>query len=129
MGFVTTRTQRSPHGMGLLTDSGRMRVSLAQAQLLGKLGADQRVVVGIRPERVAIVADQVASVSDVSVRGEVEIVEMLGAEQYVHVTTESGSLTARVPRNQPVKVTDIVTLTAAATDLHLFDQETGQALR
>ena len=129
MGFVTTRIQRSPHGMELLTDSGRVRVSLAHAQVLAKLGADQRVVVGIRPERLAIVADQQASVSDVSVRGEIEMVEMLGAEQYVHVSTEGGSLTARVPRNQRVKVADIVNLAAAAPDLHLFDHETGQALR
>jgi len=128
MGFLTCRIQRSPNGMELLTDSGRMRISAVQAQALGKLGADQ-VVVGIRPERLAIVADQEASVSDVSVRGEVEMVEMLGAEQYVHVSTEGGSLTARVPRNQPVRVAAFVTLAASATDLHLFDHETEQALR
>jgi ABC-type sugar transport system ATPase subunit len=54
---------------------------------------------------------------------------MLGAEQYVHVNTEGGSLTARVPRNQPVRVDDMVILAAAAPDLHLFDHETGSALR
>jgi multiple sugar transport system ATP-binding protein len=95
---------------------------------LGKISADS-IVVGIRPECLTLVTEREASATDVSVRGKVEMVEMLGAEQYVHVNTKGGSLTARVPRNQLVRVDDMVILAAAAPDLHLFDHETGSALR
>jgi hypothetical protein len=47
----------------------------------------------------------------------------------LHVGTDAGSLTARLPRSQPVKVDDAVVLAANPRDLHLFDLETGAALR
>ena len=43
-----------------------------------------------------------ASAGEVVVTGVVTVVEMLGSEQYVHVALAAGSLTARVPRDQPV---------------------------
>jgi ABC-type sugar transport system ATPase subunit len=63
------------------------------------------------------------------IRGKVEAVEMPSAEQYVHVEVRGGGVTARVPRSQPVKVEDTVTFVARTCDVHLFDPETGQALR
>jgi len=63
------------------------------------------------------------------VRGTVEAVEMLGAEQYVHMSTDGGSLTARLPRSQPVKVDEPLALGPNPHHLHLFDLETGAALR
>lgn len=92
----------------------------AQAQALERISTDP-IVVGIRPEHLTLVTEREVSATDVSVRGRVEMVEMLGAEQYVHVKTESGSLT--------VKVDETVILAAIAPDLHLFDHETGLALR
>ena len=127
MGFVHCRIQRSPDGVVLATDSARMRVSAAKAQALETTDADA-IIVGIRPEHLALASEASASASDVAVRGRVEMVEMLGAEQYVHVSTDGGSLTARVPRNQPVRVDDNVILVAAAHDLHLFDHETEATL-
>jgi len=53
---------------------------------------------------------------------------MLGAEQYVHVAVESGTLTARVTRDHAVRIDETVTLTASARHLHLFDPATGRAL-
>jgi multiple sugar transport system ATP-binding protein len=126
MGFISCRIQRSSDAMLLVTESARIRVSAAQAHALEKISGD-RLVVGIRPEHLGLVSESEATASDVFVRGRVEMVEMLGAEQYVHVSTDAGSLTARVPRNRPVKVDDSVAL--AVADLHLFDHATGAALR
>jgi multiple sugar transport system ATP-binding protein len=128
MGFISFWIQRSSDGVALITDSARICVSMAQAQALRKISADL-IFVGIRPEHLTLETEREASATDVSVRGRVEMVEMLGAEQYVHVNTDGGSLTARVARNQPVKVDDTVILAAAAADLHFFDHVTGSALR
>ncbi|TMH32729.1 MAG: ATP-binding cassette domain-containing protein [Betaproteobacteria bacterium] len=128
MGFVGCRIQRSPDGVELVTDSARMRVLPAQAAALASSGAE-RIMVGIRPERLTIVSEQQAVAAEVGARGTVEAVEMLGAEQYVHVAVDGGSLTARVPRDHMVKIDETVIFAAASRDLHLFDFQTGLAVR
>ena len=128
MGFFGCRVQRSATGVELVNDSARLRISDAHAQALAKAGA-HRVSVGIRPERLMLVSDHSASKADVAVRGTVEVVEMLGAEQYVHVTVADGTLTAKLPRDQRVTVDDRVTFATSSRDLHVFDQESGSALR
>jgi len=128
MGFVDCRIQRSENGVELVADSTRIRIADAQAHALQQTGS-QTVTVGIRPEQLALASDAQARSADVAIRGRVEVVEMLGAEQYVHVAVSGGAVTARVPRSQPVKVEETVTFVAQARDVHLFDPETGQALR
>jgi multiple sugar transport system ATP-binding protein len=128
MGFVSCRIERSPAGVELVTASARIRVSAAQARVLEQATAE-RIVVGIRPERLALAPEEQAPSAEVVVRGTVEVAEMLGAEQYVHVAVDGGTLTARLPRDQRVDVDEIVTFAAASRDLHLFDERTGAALR
>ena len=128
MGFVSCRIERSPAGVELVTASARILVSEAQARALEQ-ATTERIIVGIRPERLTLAPEEQASSAEVAVRGTVEVAEMLGAEQYVHVAVDGGSLTARLPRDQRVKVDEIVTFAAASRDLHLFDERTGSALR
>jgi ABC-type sugar transport system ATPase subunit len=112
--------------MELATGSARIRLSPSQAQVLASIGAD-RVVVGIRAEHLTPLSEPRRD--DFAVHGTVEAVEMLGAEQYVHIMTDGGSLTARLPRSQPVKVDQALALAANPDALHLFHLETGVALR
>jgi len=128
MGFVTCRIRRSANGIELFTNAGRIDVSPQQEHILERAGADS-VIVGVRPESLAVVAETTELTSDATLRGTVEAVELLGAEQYVHVTTDGGHLTVRVARSHRIAVDEAVTLTAATRDLHLFDQQTGAALR
>jgi len=126
MGFITCYVRRSTECAELMTAAARIRLSMSQAQTLAKT-SPERVVVGIRAEHLTLLPE--ARQDGSAVRGTVEAVEMLGGEQYVHVGTDAGSLTARLPRSQPVKVDDAVVLAANPRDLHLFDLETGAALR
>jgi multiple sugar transport system ATP-binding protein len=128
MGFFSCRVQRSADGVELVTSSARLRVTDAQTRTLEQSTAE-RVIVGIRPERLMLVSEEAAAREQAAVRGTVEAVEMLGAEQCVHVAVDGGSLTAKVSRDHYIKVDDSVTLVAAARALHLFDQATGSALR
>ena len=128
MGFIDCRIQGSEGGMELVADSMHARIADAQAQALQQTGS-QKVTVGIRPEQLALATDTQARTAEVVIRGTVEVVEMLGAEQYVHVAVGGGAVTARVPRSQPVRVEEGVTFIAQARDLQLFDHDTGRALR
>jgi multiple sugar transport system ATP-binding protein len=128
MGFVECRIQCSEGGINLVADSTRIRIVDAQAHALQQTGS-QTVIVGIRPEQLSLASDAQPQAADVAIRGTVEVIEMLGAEQYVHVAVSGGAFTARVPRSQPVRVEETVTFVAQARDLHLFDHETGRALR
>ena len=62
------------------------------------------------------------------VHGSVDVVEMLGSEQYVHFSCDGGSLTARVSRDHPLKVQAPVTFSGRAQHLHLFDHDSGRTL-
>ena len=128
MGFLACRRQHSNDATELVASTVRARLTPAQAAALARVSGDS-VTIGIRPERLALAsgAGAGAPADDVVVRGTVEAVEMLGAEQYVHVALDAGSLTARVPRDHAVHVDEAVTLTSASCHLHLFDPATGSA--
>ena len=124
MGFLDCRVEGEGEDVTLSTESVRLRLNPAQARALGGTGA-RRIDVGIRPERLTLGADPAA---DWSVRGRVEVVEMLGSEQYVHFGVAGGSLTARVSRDHPIRVEEEVAFSGAAEHLHLFDPATGRTL-
>jgi multiple sugar transport system ATP-binding protein len=128
MGFIDCRIEREGGCIVLSTPAARITTSDAHQRALQGTDAGH-VTVGIRPECLALVSENEVQAAEVAVRGTVQVVEMLGAEQYVHVTTDRGSLTARVPRDRRVKADDAVTFVASARDVHLFDRETGRALR
>ena len=128
MGFVDCRIERDGERIALATQAARIVASDTHRHALAAIDATG-VTVGIRPECVTLASENEARDADVAVRGTVQAVEMLGAEQYVHVATDAGALTARVPRSRSVKVDEAVTFVASARDVHLFDRETGRALR
>jgi multiple sugar transport system ATP-binding protein len=128
MGFIDCDRRASAGRAELGTCAARIALSDAQAQALSRAGV-RDVTVGIRPECLTVASESDAAAAQVVVRGLVQVVEMLGAEHYVHVATEGGSLTARVPRHQRLHVDETVTFAAPARDVHLFDRETGRALR
>src|SRR5579862_5724691 len=120
MGFVTCRVERAGERVDLAGASMRARLSSSQGQALQQSGAEE-IVAGIRPESLTLIDERDAQRAEVAVRGTVELVEMLGAEQYVHVAVGNEALTARVSRERPVKADDSVTLAAPSRALHLFD--------
>src|SRR5438105_186842 len=74
MGFITCRIVRSADGVELVTESARVRVSAAAAHVLRQTAAEH-VIVGIRPERLALVPPPSAHPDGVMARGAVEVVE------------------------------------------------------
>ena len=127
MGFVDCDVRRSGDRIDLATPSARIAIGDDRMHAIRNTSAIV-ITAGIRPECLALASESDAQSADVAVRGIVQMVEMLGAEHYVHIITDGGALTARVPRHQPVSVDETITFVAAARDVHLFDRDTGRAL-
>ena len=81
---------------------------------------------GFRPEHVKLGPD--ALPGGVNAKARVEILEPLGAETLALLSIGGATLTGRFPPQSGVKPGDEVTVSLGASDMHLFDTETGGAL-
>jgi sn-glycerol 3-phosphate transport system ATP-binding protein len=90
-------------------------------------GEGRPVTIGIRPEQLALAPD--ASPGR-ALHLSVDLVEALGADTLVHgrLGENGATLLARLPGNAAVNAGDRLQL-AAQSDPHLFDPESGKALR
>jgi multiple sugar transport system ATP-binding protein len=94
------------------------------------LAAGSKVVAGVRPEHLEIVPVTSAGQEVQSyMKGVVEVVEPLGWEQHVLIDVSGAKLTARTKRDNSIRPDDKVAFAVDGSVVHLFDSETGEALR
>ncbi len=86
--------------------------------------AVDRVVVGIRPERLSLAK----SGDEVSLRGEVAMREVLGAEVVLHVESAAGPLTVRTDAGAAPRPGDSVQVWLDPKSIHLFDRASEERL-
>ena len=85
---------------------------------------DGRVVLGIRPESVTLGGDTAAF------EGRVDLIEPVGERSLLYVSLLDGpTVTASVPGDVGVSETDRLTVGMPPRRVHLFDADTGTALR
>jgi multiple sugar transport system ATP-binding protein len=88
--------------------------------------AGRSLVAGIRPEHFEI--GNLPEGSSASVSGVAEVVEYLGNEELLHVTTNNRDLVAIVDSSQRVQPGQNVTLRVPLEKVYLFDPESGLTL-
>ena len=84
-----------------------------------------RVVVGFRPEHLEL--GEFAGTT-ASIRGKADVVEYLGNEELLHVTSEGREVVAIVDSSHRVRPGDIVELKLPGEKVYMFDAETGASL-
>jgi multiple sugar transport system ATP-binding protein len=89
------------------------------------VGDGQSVVVGIRPEHLELAEP---SSPHGAIRGSADVVEYLGNEELIHVTSGGHDLIAVVDSSFHVKAGDAITLYAPLDKVHIFDSDAGLAL-
>ena len=107
----------------VLGDSGAVEIAVDDA----RLGAGDRVTVGIRPEQLVVTT----SMPDgrCALPASVQLVEHLGDVAYVHAATDAGiAVTARAGQETALHSGNRVLLTFAAEACLVFDAE-GRAMR
>ena len=98
--------------------NGRLEIDLSEALSEGWKGyAGKALTVGIRPEDLLL-----TSRDDAWVEGEVEIIEDLGSDRFVHLRCDEMELLARIPAHVAVNRGEIIRLTGKPSQLHLFYQ-------
>src|SRR5271163_2188313 len=107
-------------------DSGQSAVKFKGVSIpIPELSEQRRagpLVLGVRPEHIRF--------SDAApLRGRVFGAEYLGTTQIVTVTTEQGTVKARMPSSVPVQVGETVGLAFRFNSLSLFDAQTGAAIQ
>jgi multiple sugar transport system ATP-binding protein len=82
-----------------------------------------RVVIGIRPERLSLVRDAHSS-DEVGLSGEVAMREVLGAEVVLHLESAAGPLTVRAAASSSPRPGDTVEVWLDPHAIHVFDGAT-----
>jgi len=85
----------------------------------------QSVVIGIRPEHLEIVEP---TGLHGAIHGSADVVEYLGNEELIHVTSGGHDLIALIDSAYHVKAGDAITLYAPLEKVHFFDTDAGLAL-
>ncbi|MFZ5626765.1 MAG: ABC transporter ATP-binding protein [Bacillota bacterium] len=88
----------------------------------------KEVIMGIRPEHIHDEPVALETYPDSQLQAPVEVVELLGAEIYLHLKVGEQEVTARVAARQPYRMGDKVTLAVDMNHLHLFDPDTELAI-
>lgn len=89
------------------------------------------VIVGFRPDYLKLsVHGKEGEDGTSSIKGTVDVIEPLGAEQHVLIRTGSDAIMAKLPREDHVEIDETITLTVADFQgVQLFDPETELAIR
>ncbi|MFN8177987.1 MAG: sn-glycerol-3-phosphate ABC transporter ATP-binding protein UgpC [bacterium] len=114
-----------PDGRGYLFEEGSF--SLPLPEVTGGDAFPDRVVLGVRPENLRRVEG--ASSERGTVEMEVELVEPLGSEIFVHGRIGSHRAVARLAPDSTVELGARVRLAPDPAHLHFFDAHTGISLR
>ncbi|HLO04723.1 MAG TPA: sn-glycerol-3-phosphate ABC transporter ATP-binding protein UgpC [Symbiobacteriaceae bacterium] len=116
---------------GNVFDGGTFKVNLPE-NLVKAAGGNyngKKVVLGVRPEDVNADQDSLQANQGSKLTAKVDVVEPLGAEIFLYLSTGENTITARVEPNLRFKVGQEVELALTPSMLHLFDAETEQAIR
>jgi multiple sugar transport system ATP-binding protein len=84
------------------------------------------VTVGIRPENLRLVA---SGSTDAALSAKVDLVEPLGAKDVVHVSVGRHGVRAIASPGERPRIGDQIGLALDTDRIHVFDDETGQAIR
>jgi multiple sugar transport system ATP-binding protein len=101
----------------------------AQLEEAVKPARGRRVDVGVRPEDLWVGSEAAAAHRGWQLPALVDVVEPLGAEQYLHLSSACGGLTARVSPDLRARPGDRLEVTLNPAKLHVFDAESGLAYR
>ena len=83
----------------------------------------KNVIFGIRPEHLSDDVELIEANPNSIVKGNVEVIELMGAESYIYTKCGKDSLNIRVEGTTNLKVGEVAKLYLRSEKLHVFDKE------
>ncbi len=95
-------------------------------EVLAYVGKD--VIMGIRPENIHDEPDFLSQNEDAKVKMAVDVVEMMGAETYLHMTCQNQNFVARVDPRSTTRTGANIDVAFDTKKIHLFEKETEKTI-
>jgi len=121
MSFLKMAFEESEGRFYLRGKGLNLRIPDEKGHLAKRNGPPNEVIMGIRPEDIAIVGEG-------DVRGEVYVVEPLGREDLVTFHLEDEEMRVLIPAPFDGKIGDVMGLSYDKNKIHLFDPKTEESL-
>ena len=126
MNFMTGQLEDTGSGLYFVGAGFRFRMPEEyHNECRGAVGRE--LYLGVRPEDIHVGAEYEQAHPELQYRTQVELVEPLGAEQHVLLSTDTDPIVARCEPDLRVRPGDNLTVTLAPHKLHIFDGETEEA--
>lgn len=126
MNFISASVEKKQDGYQLVTADGGACVPMQEDSLQDYVG--KKVILGVRPEHLLIEEDLVRNAGKAVIRAKIDIVEMMGADTYLYFMLDGKKTIARIPAQYIVANGDTVSLAFDKRQIHVFDEETGDAI-
>ena len=128
MNFINAVVVKTEEGFAAKFDESLLMLPSGLSPEKAAAYEGKAIVLGIRPENLRVTAEPTERGMN-TLKVSVELAELLGSETYLYGLCGKVSLTAKIPpRNNP-KTGETITLALDCDNLHLFDKDTGAAVR
>jgi multiple sugar transport system ATP-binding protein len=126
MNFIEGTLVKRSNGLFFNEDNFQIKLTDDMAAALGNRGPE--VVFGIRPEDIYDKVYATNASPDNTLTASVEVVEPMGSESYIYLTTGKTPLVARFDTQDQVEVNTDIELVFDMSKAHLFDPTTGETI-
>ena len=82
------------------------------------------VTMGIRPEDISTHPQYIMHHPEASFQNQVDVVELMGSESFIHMTKDNAPFVVKVPGSTPLRANDEGSFTYLMNKVHFFDKET-----
>jgi multiple sugar transport system ATP-binding protein len=121
--FVRCSVEGSREAVILNAGDFRLRLPARLGRMVSKSATGSEVILGVRPEDV-----KVGDGGGQRIRARVELVEPVGADNYVHLVIGRGKLIAKTPASFRPDLGTAVKLSFDMEKIHVFDGKTEKAI-
>ncbi len=127
MNFFKGTVEQKNGGLYFNEGAFSVRVDEKQsAKLVSRVG--QAVTFGIRPEDITDAGEKSGSNPDSIIKARVEVVEPMGAEVFLYLTTGKHTFISRVNAHASAEVNQELTMVFNMKKSHFFDEKTGDSI-
>jgi multiple sugar transport system ATP-binding protein len=88
----------------------------------------KEIILGIRPENISDTEESINKFKNSTIKLNVDLIELMGAETYIYLSKNGIKITARVNGTSNVKIGESINVALDPTKIYAFDKDTKLAI-